>query len=58
MKRVPQAVSVSAQINTRLGAVNPEEAAATAWTYMELLLLLLHSVERSLQTASTGRQRC
>lgn len=47
------AAAVGAQINTRLGAVNPEEAAATAWTYMELLL---HSLKMSLQTASTGRE--
>lgn len=45
-------MAVGAQINTRLGAVNPEEAAAKAWTYMELLL---HSLKMSLQSTSAGK---
>lgn len=57
IKRIPEAVPDGAGINTRLGAVNPEEAAAAAWTYMELLLLL-HSSKMSLQTRSAGRENC
>lgn len=56
IKRIPEAVPDGAGINTRLGAVNPEEAAAAAWTYMELLLL--HSSKMSLQPRRTGRENC
>lgn len=57
MKRIPEVVSGrGCQRTNKHEAVNPEEAAATAWTYMELLLL--HSLKMSLQSASTGRENC